>query len=93
MKILSVTRLAIPDVKVIRFARFGDDRGYFSEHFRQTDLASPLLAALEWAPDLVVIVSDGFDNDPPRGAGEVCRVMSKVFQVRPSGAVGARSPL
>ena len=40
----------------------------------QTDLASPLLAALEWAPDLVVIVSDGFDNDPPRGAGEVCRV-------------------
>ncbi len=40
MKILSVTRLAIPDVKVIRFARFGDDRGYFSEHFRQTDFAS-----------------------------------------------------
>lgn len=40
----------------------------------QTDLATPLLAALEWAPELVVIVSDGFDNDPPRGAGEVCRV-------------------
>ena len=40
----------------------------------QTDLATPLLAALEWRPDLVVVVSDGFDNDPPRGAGEVCRV-------------------
>ena len=40
----------------------------------QTDLATPLLDALAWAPDLVVIVSDGFDNDPPRGAGEVCRV-------------------
>ncbi len=40
----------------------------------QTDLATPLLAALETRPDLVVIVSDGFDNDPPRGAGEVCRV-------------------
>jgi len=40
----------------------------------QTDLATPLLAALETRPDLVVIISDGFDNDPPRGAGEVCRV-------------------
>ncbi|WP_293256079.1 hypothetical protein [Nannocystis sp.] len=40
----------------------------------QTDLATPLLDALAWQPDLVVIVSDGFDNDPPRGAGEVCRV-------------------
>lgn len=40
----------------------------------QTDLATPLLDALETRPDLVVIVSDGFDNDPPRGAGEVCRI-------------------
>ena len=40
----------------------------------QTDLATPLLAALETRPDLVVVVSDGFDNDPPGGAGEVCRV-------------------
>jgi hypothetical protein len=40
----------------------------------QTDLATPLLDALAWAPDLVIIVSDGFDNDPTRGAGEVCRV-------------------
>lgn len=40
----------------------------------QTDLATPLLDALEARPDLIIIVSDGFDNDPPRGAGEVCRV-------------------
>ena len=39
----------------------------------QTDLATPILDALDWRPDLLIIVSDGFDNDPPRGAGEVCR--------------------
>lgn len=37
MKILSITDLAIPAVKVIRFARFRDNRGYFSEHYRFTD--------------------------------------------------------
>ncbi|MBA3546628.1 MAG: hypothetical protein H0T76_09110 [Nannocystis sp.] len=40
----------------------------------QTDLATPILDALDWRPDLLIIVSDGFDNDPPRGGGEVCRV-------------------
>jgi dTDP-4-dehydrorhamnose 3,5-epimerase len=38
MKILSVTSLAIPDVKVIRFARFADHRGYFTEPFRRSDI-------------------------------------------------------
>lgn len=37
MKILSVTPLALPDVKVIRFARFVDHRGYFTEPFRRSD--------------------------------------------------------
>lgn len=37
MKILSVTALALPDVKVIRFARFADHRGYFTEPFRRSD--------------------------------------------------------
>jgi dTDP-4-dehydrorhamnose 3,5-epimerase len=37
MKILSITDLAIPAVKVIRFARFRDNRGYFSEHYRFSD--------------------------------------------------------
>ena len=40
MKILSCTPLAIADVKVVRFARFCDERGYFSEHFRASDFAS-----------------------------------------------------
>ncbi|EKQ54079.1 MAG: dTDP-4-dehydrorhamnose 3,5-epimerase-like enzyme [Methanobacterium sp. Maddingley MBC34] len=38
MKILSVKSLSIPDVKVIKFARFCDDRGYFTETFRKSDL-------------------------------------------------------
>ena len=37
MKILDVKSLAIPDVKVIRFGRFGDHRGFFAEHFRKSD--------------------------------------------------------
>ena len=40
----------------------------------QTALADPLLDALQWRPDLVVIVSDGFENDPPRAVAEVARV-------------------
>jgi dTDP-4-dehydrorhamnose 3,5-epimerase len=33
-----VKSLAIPDVRVIRFARFRDKRGYFTEPFRRSDL-------------------------------------------------------
>ncbi len=36
MKILNVKPLAIEDIKVIKFAKFGDDRGYFTEHYRKT---------------------------------------------------------
>lgn len=38
MKILEVIPLAIPDVKVIRYARFSDQRGYFTEPFRRSDV-------------------------------------------------------
>lgn len=38
MKILKVTSLEIPDAKVIRFQRFGDERGYFTEVYRRGDL-------------------------------------------------------
>ncbi len=38
MKIIDVKTLAIPAIKVIRFGRFGDNRGYFSEPFRKSDL-------------------------------------------------------
>jgi len=37
MKILSVKSLAMPDVKVVRYARFRDERGYFTELFRRSD--------------------------------------------------------
>jgi dTDP-4-dehydrorhamnose 3,5-epimerase len=37
MKIVEVKRLAFPEVAVIRFARFHDERGYFSEHYRGSD--------------------------------------------------------
>lgn len=40
MKILDVFELAIPEVKVIRFARFPDNRGYFSEQYRFSDFES-----------------------------------------------------
>jgi dTDP-4-dehydrorhamnose 3,5-epimerase len=37
MKILDVRSLAIPDIRVIRYGRFGDHRGFFAEHFRKSD--------------------------------------------------------
>lgn len=42
MKILSVSQLSIPEVLVIRCARFLDQRGYFTEPFRKSDLTSHL---------------------------------------------------
>jgi hypothetical protein len=51
----------------------------------QTDLATPLLAALAWQPELVVIVSDGWENDPPLGAAEVLRVYRT--QLDPRGRI------
>ena len=33
-----------------------------------SDLSGPLIEALRTEPEVVLIVSDGFDNDPPRGA-------------------------
>lgn len=40
----------------------------------QTDLATPLLDALEWGPDLIVIVSDGYENAPAHATQAVVRV-------------------
>lgn len=40
----------------------------------QTNLATPLLEALEWGADSIVIVSDGCENDPPNGASVVLQV-------------------
>ena len=53
MKILGVEQLAIPEVAVIRFGRFADDRGYFTETFRRSDfqthpLVAPFLRGVEF---------------------------------------------
>jgi len=40
MKITGVKSLAIPEIKVITFARFCDHRGYFTEPFRKSDFAT-----------------------------------------------------
>jgi len=40
MKIVSVDSLVISDVKVIRFARFADNRGFFTEPYRKSDVAN-----------------------------------------------------
>lgn len=40
----------------------------------QTDLATPLLEALEWGAEVVVLVSDGYENDPPGAVDQVARV-------------------
>ena len=38
MKVLNIKELVIPEIKIIRFARFRDDRGYFTEQYRKSDL-------------------------------------------------------
>ncbi len=42
--------------------------------YGQTDLATPLLDALAWGPDQVVLVSDGFENDPPGAVSPLVRL-------------------
>ena len=44
MKIESVTELALPEVKAVRFARFPDERGYFTEVYRSS-LVTPKIEA------------------------------------------------
>src|SRR5262249_31441506 len=37
-KIVEARRLALPGVHIVRFARFSDERGYFTETFRRSDV-------------------------------------------------------
>lgn len=52
MKILEIKSLAIPAIKVLRFGRFLDPRGYFTEPFRKSDLLNhpdtPFLKGVEF---------------------------------------------
>ena len=40
MKVVDVRSLALPEIKVIRYGRFPDNRGFFSEHFRRSDFST-----------------------------------------------------
>jgi len=61
MKIVSISSAAIPEVKLVRFARFPDNRGYFTEPFRASDLAArPELAGL--AGRAIVQVNESFSR-------------------------------
>lgn len=40
MKLLKVERLQLDAVRVVRFGRFCDHRGYFTEHYRRSDFSS-----------------------------------------------------
>ncbi|MEM9691369.1 MAG: hypothetical protein AAGA56_02400, partial [Myxococcota bacterium] len=58
--------------------RFGFERDrpeadLFAAARGPTNLADALLRALRWRPDLVVLVSDGYENDPPGAATQVVR--------------------
>jgi dTDP-4-dehydrorhamnose 3,5-epimerase len=47
VKLVQIKTLAIPEIKVVRFARFADHRGYFTEHWRRSDfLKEPELGSL-----------------------------------------------
>lgn len=52
MKLISVTELQLPDIKVIRFGRFRDQRGYFTETYRKGDFFEDprldFLKGVEW---------------------------------------------
>jgi dTDP-4-dehydrorhamnose 3,5-epimerase len=48
MKILEVKALAITEIKVIRYGRFPDHRGYFAEHYRKSNsVTNPQLSFLK----------------------------------------------
>jgi len=47
MKILEIKELEIPDIRVIRFSKFKDHRGYFMEHFRRSDIQGLGIKSLE----------------------------------------------
>ena len=45
MKITETRSLAIDDIRIVRFARFSDQRGYFTEHYRRSDFEQHPAAA------------------------------------------------
>ena len=47
MNIIEIKSLEIPDIKIVRFERFLDKRGYFTEQYRKSDMiANPKIPSL-----------------------------------------------
>lgn len=56
----------------------GEASEVVSEPRGQTDIARPLIEALRCQPDLIVIVSDGYENAPPGATTQVVRGLRKL---------------
>jgi len=59
----------------------------------QTDLATPLLDALEWGADVVVVLSDGYENDPPGAVAEIARVFRRKLDPERSVSIVHANPV
>lgn len=60
MKLESVKSLEIPDIKVVRFARFMDHRGYFTESYSKRDFHTLTNELGEWP---VAQVNESFSKE------------------------------
>ncbi|RPJ09755.1 MAG: dTDP-4-keto-6-deoxy-D-glucose epimerase [Spirochaetaceae bacterium] len=61
MKILDISEATLPSIKLVRFARFADNRGYFTEPYRKSDFAGhPELGSLGTA--VFVQMNESFSN-------------------------------
>lgn len=58
------------------YSQVSSSIGVFAEG--QTCLASAILDALDWQPDWIVIVSDGFENDPPGMADQIAQAYQQL---------------
>lgn len=48
MKILEVKTLIFPEIKIVKFARFSDNRGYFTETYRYSDFENQFIKGLKF---------------------------------------------
>lgn len=58
MKILNFFSLKFPEVKIIRYARFPDDRGYFTETYRKSSFNT----IKNWRPPKYVQINESFSH-------------------------------
>ncbi len=84
-----------------------EDPAFLVEAGGQTDLATPLLSAIEWQPDNIIIISDGYENAPADATDQIVHVYQQrlshshpiafihanpVFDIAVGTAVASRPP-